>query len=53
MQNEKLKVSDVVNAEIIGLPPTVDNNDRKDEDNKERKEPAAEATDSDPDTRHS
>ena len=43
MQKESLKVSDKVNAEIIG----------KNEDNKERKEPATKVTDSDTDTGHS
>ena len=43
MNKEELKVSDVVNAQIIG----------KDNDNKEREEPATEATDSDADTRNS
>lgn len=43
MQKEKLKVSDVVYAEIIG----------KNEDNKEREKPATETTDSDADSGHS
>lgn len=43
MQKEKLKVSDIVNAKIIG----------KDNDNKERKRTATEATDSDADAGHS
>ena len=53
MQSEKLKVNDVVTAQIVGPAPTVDDNEGKDNDNKERKEPATEATDSDTDTRNS
>jgi len=43
MQKEKVKISEYVNAEIIG----------KDNDNKERKRAATEITDSDTDTRNS
>ena len=43
MNKEKLNVSDVVHAQIIG----------KNDDNKERKRPATEATDSDADSGNS
>ena len=43
MQKESLRVSDVVNAQIIG----------KDNDNKERKRTATKTTDSDADAGHS
>ena len=47
MLKERVKVSDVVTAQIIGK------DDNKDNDNKERKRTATEATDSDADTRNS
>ena len=73
MQKERIKVSDVVHAQIIGPKPMTcqidlslcnehcggrmlgcNEKERKsNDDNKERKRTATEATDSDSDTRHS